>query len=298
MHAHFGTEALMAWPLAKALNIPLIVTLHGFDINVKKEWWQGGGGGLWMRSYPKRLIGLAANKNVHFIAVSKAIMKRAIDYGIPEAKIRLSYIGVDTETFTPHPRPFSERFEVLFVGRLVEKKGCRYLLEAFASIQDRFPDFELAIVGSGPLEIELKEYARRKKIRVQFLGALNSDQIRERLGSARVFCLPSITAVNGDAEGLPISLLEAQSSGIPVVTSAGGGTEEGIIPGKTGFAIPEKDIDGLAGALSRLLNDHELASQFGEEGKNFAIEKMDLKFCTAKLESIYEEIIFPFSVGQ
>ncbi len=287
IHAHFGIEGMHAWPLAKALNLPMLVTLHGMDINIYRQWWESGNGGYCMKRYPSRLLSLAKERNVHFIAVSEAIKNRAVEYGIPPDKIDVSYIGVDTQTFFPGPKPLAKRREVLYVGRLVEKKGCRYLLEAFLGIQDQFPEYDLVIIGSGPLDNELKEYADNNGVRASFLGAQTSEQVRERLGEARVFCLPSITSVNGDAEGLGIVILEAQASGVPVITSALGGSTEGIVNGVTGCAHKEKDVGAIQEALARLLIDDNLAKKFGQAARRHVLDKMDIRKCTHKLEGIY-----------
>jgi len=287
MHVHFGVEAVNVWPLAKVLNLPLLVTLHGYDINTYREWWEAGRGGRLMKSYPMQLLELAQEKSVHFLAVSNAIKQRAIEYGIPEKKISISYIGVDTQKFKPGPIPISERRQILYVGRLIEKKGYQYLLNAFSGIQDKFPETELVIVGSGPLEAAAKQLARERGIRVRFLGALSSAKVREQLDITRIFCLPSVTAENGDAEGLPIVILEAQASGIPVVTSARGGAEEGMIHEKTGFKHKMGDIGEMQCYLTKLLQDNDLADSFGKEARLFTEVKMDIKDHTKTLEILY-----------
>lgn len=290
VHVHFATDFVKGWSLLKRFNVPIIVTLHGFDINTKKEWWQSGHNGWWMKKYPEHLLNLAAHENVTFIAVSEAIKKQAIEYGIPKDKINVSYIGVDTERFSPDPAatPITARKQVMFVGRLVEKKGCLYLIQAFEKIQDKFPDIELVIIGRGPLEERLKKYVSDHKVRVKFLGVMNSQQIKQQLDQSRVFCLPSITAENGDAEGLGIVILEAQACGVPVITSAKGGAQEGILNGKTGYAHDERDIDAISHALDIILADDTLALGFSESARQFILEKMDIKSCTKRLEYLYD----------
>lgn len=293
IHVHFATDFVKSWPLLKRFNVPIMVTLHGFDINTKKEWWQAGHNGWWMKRYPEYLLSLAAHENVTFIAVSEAIKEQAIEYGIPKEKINVSYIGVDTERFYPDPAsdPVTERKQVMFVGRLVEKKGCLYLIQAFEKIQDKFPDIELIIIGRGPLEEQLKKYVSDNKVRAKFLGVMSSQQIKQQLDQSRVFCLPSITAENGDAEGLGIVILEAQACGVPVITSAKGGAQEGILNGKTGYAHDERDVDAITQALEIILSDDILALGFSESARKFVLEKMDIKSCTKKLEYLYDSIL-------
>lgn len=132
MHAHFGRDGVLSWPLARALGIPLLVTLHGYDINIHPEWWKAKGDRA-SRRYPGQLLALAQEPGVHFIAVSHAIRRRAEEFGIPAEKITVRHTGIDTTEFSPGSTPITARDNrVLFVGRLVEKKGCEFLLRAMA----------------------------------------------------------------------------------------------------------------------------------------------------------------------
>jgi glycosyltransferase involved in cell wall biosynthesis len=291
MHAHFGMDALEAAPVAHALQVPLAVTLHGFDINIDFSWWRGGHAGLLMRGYPRRLLKLASQRHVHFIAVSNAIKARAITAGIPERKIDVRYIGVDRAQFSPGIRGIAERPpRVLFVGRLVEKKGCEYLLRAMQIVGKAHPTAELVIVGDGPLRSRLEVLARELGVSAIFRGFVAGADVRKELENARVFCLPSVTAANGDAEGLAIVLFEAQASGVPVVTSGVGGTLEGIVDGQTGYAFMERDVPGLAAKLSAILGDDELAQRMSAAGPKFVAEKFDIRLCTNALESLYDDL--------
>jgi glycosyltransferase involved in cell wall biosynthesis len=290
LHAHFGVDAIHAWPIARALDLPMVVTLHGYDINIHREWWEAGHWGGWFRHYPRRLLELAALPRVHFIAVSEAIRRKAIDFGIPADKVSLQYIGIDIRRFTPGgPQITHRERRVLFVGRLVEKKGCEFLIRAFAEVRKIVSDASLVVVGEGDLHRPLEELARQLGIQVEFLGALTSAEIRHELSLARVFCLPSVTAENGDAEGFGLVLLEAQASGVPVVTSARGGSAEGVHDGIGGLIFPERDIAMLATQLIRLLTDDGCATSMALAGPIFAAENFDAERCTQSLERLYDE---------
>lgn len=110
------------------------------------------------------------------------------------------------------------------------------------------------------------------------------------MDKARILCLPSVCAKNGDREGLPTVIMEAQSCGIPVVTSAHGGATEGIIHEETGFAFAEKDIHSLAQYLTKLLTDDELANKMSKKAQDFARNRFGIRKCTQKLEAFYETI--------
>src|SRR6185437_11569951 len=182
-----------------------------YDINIHREWWERGEGGTAMRLYPRRLLELSARADVRFIAVSEAVRGQAIEYGIPADKVTTDYIGVDVSAFTPGPIPLSERpLRVLFVGRLVEKKGCEFLLRAMQCVKNQIPGAELTIVGDGPLRDQLEAQSRDLDVQARFPGALSSEHVKQELDHARIFCLPSVRAANGDAEGFGLVLLEAQ----------------------------------------------------------------------------------------
>ena len=292
LHAHFGMDAIEAVPIARSLGVPMVVTLHGFDINIDFRWWRGGHGGILMRGYPRRLLQLASLPHVHFVAVSDAIKNRAIAVGIPASKIDVRYIGVDRTRFQPGCLGISQRpRRVLFVGRLVEKKGCAYLLRAMRIVQRTNPAAQLTIVVDGPLRSQLEDLAREMSVNAVFRGFLSGPEVKREFDEARVFCLPSVTAENGDAEGLAIVLFEAQASGIPVVTSGVGGTLEGIVDGQTGYGFQERDVPGLASRLSELLFDDALAERMSAAGPKFVEQKFDLQLCTARLESLYDDLI-------
>jgi glycosyltransferase involved in cell wall biosynthesis len=289
VHVHFGTDAVDYWPLIRQLDLPVVITLHGFDINIHKEEWQRDRGSLANRRYPGRLLRLSRQRGVHFVAVSEAIRRRAIAYGISADAITVRYIGIDRSRFAFSGVPVTKRPpRVLYVGRLVEKKGGELLLRAFARVRHAVPAAELVMAGDGPLAARFREVATRERIPVQFLGSVSSVEIKRQIDAARVFCLPSITAANGDAEGLPISILEAQACGVPVVTSARGGVTEGIIPGATGFAFDEGDAATLAARLIELLSDDALATAMSVAGPRFIAEKFDIVSCTRGLEDLYD----------
>jgi len=288
IHVHFGTEAVKFWPVLRKLDLPVIVTLHGSDINIHPEWWKKHGG-LVGRKYPGRLMNLAADERVHFIAVSEAVRQRAIGFGLSADRIQVKYIGVDTAKFAPGgTASFEKKRRILYVGRLIEKKGARYLIEAFRRVCEEVVGAELMIIGDGPLGDELK--AKAGQLPVIFAGKMTGDQVKQQIQEARVLCLPSVIAENGDAEGLPIVILEAQATGVPVVTSALGGALEGVIHGKTGFATPAKDPGAIADALIRILNDDSMAQSMATAARAFILEHFDLGTCTARLEQYYDEV--------
>jgi glycosyltransferase involved in cell wall biosynthesis len=291
VHAHFGTDASDIWPSVRAAGLPMLVTLHGYDINIRRDWWEAGGGGLRRRVYPRRLLQMAGDPLVRFVAVSAAVRQRALEYGIPDNKIAVSHIGVDTERIRPAGLPLEQRRKrVLFVGRMIEKKAPLLLIRAFADVLARVPDAELVMIGDGPLLAGARRLAREMGVPVVFAGACTSEEVLANLHQSRVLCLPSVTAENGDAEGFGLVILEAQACGVPVVTSALGGATEGLLCGRTGSAIAEGAVPQLADRLSGWLSDDDSAMRASLEARQFVVGAFDIRRCTQHLETVYDSL--------
>jgi len=292
IHVHFGIDAVALWPAIKQLNVPTAITLHGYDINRSRESWER----RWLAPteyfYPRRLLKMAEHPKVHFVAVSEVIKRRALEYGIPAEKISVQYIRIDTTRFRVGSVRVDRRARrILFVGRLVEKKGGEYVLSAFAKLRAKVPDAELVMIGDGPLRAELVARAAQLNVPVVFTGSLQSAEVKRHIDQARVFCAPSITAKDGDAEGLPIVLLEAQACGVPAVTSAGAGGSEALLHGTTGFAFRERDVNTLCEQLTQLLLDDSLAVSMSEVAPRFVSERFEIKHCTRQLEQLYDSLV-------
>lgn len=290
VHVHFATSIFKAWPLAKRLKVPMVVTLHGIDINIKKEWWESGRAGFLNRRYPAKILRIAREKNVSFIAVSEAIKNSAVKFGIDENKITVCYTGVDTEKFTPSGECISARSKrILFIGRLVEKKGVEYLIKAFIRACEVDPSLELVIIGDGPLGESLKKISASQNI--IFLGQQSPENIISEFQRSRILCLPSVTAENGDAEGFGMVLLEAQACGVPVITSALGGGQEGLIEGVTGLSFDEKDIDTLTSHILCLIGDDERLKAMSKSAREFVETQFSLDNCTRLIEANYDRVV-------
>ncbi len=283
IHAHFGTDGLLVLPLARALGVPLITSLRGYDVTRSDSALLWSGRLSWMRyaAGKKRL----QCDGALFLAVSDALRERAIAQGYPEARTLTHYNGVDLERFRQDVAP-REPGLVLHVGRLVEKKGTKVLIEAMAGIAGA----KLAIIGDGPLRAALERQARELGDRVRFLGALRSDDVAHWMRRASVLAAPSVTAADGDAEGLPNVVVEAAASGLPVVGTRHSGIPEAVDDGGTGFLVPEGDVGALAARLADLLGSDARRSAMGLAARRLAEGKFSRQVLTARLESIYDEV--------
>jgi colanic acid/amylovoran biosynthesis glycosyltransferase len=287
IHAHFGPDGVLALPLARALRIPLIVTLHGFDVTARDEAARRSF--YAHRKYVARR-GELIRSCAKAIAVSRFIADKAAQQGFRKDNTIVHYIGVDVDKFCPDAAATHEPI-VLFVGRLVDKKGCSYVIRAVGEIQQSMPDVELVIIGDGPLRGELTAQARGTLRKHRFLGAQPPTVVREWLGRARVFCVPSITADDGDAEGFGIVFAEAQAMGVPVASFASGGIPEAVAHGETGWLSPEKDWRGLAAHIAQLLRDDALWHQMSVAARQRVVEHFNLRTQTRALEQIYESVL-------
>ena len=179
---------------------------------------------------------------------------------------------------------------VLFVGRLIERKGIPYLLEAIRLLAGR-PEVHLDIVGEGSPKAELLALAARLGIadRVTFHGRVDDDALSELYARCDVFVLPAIVDAHGDTEGLGVVLLEAMSYRKPVIASNVGGIPDIVHDGETGLLVAQKDPAALAAALARVLDDRELASQLARQGADYVQQRFDWERIVDEIEALYRE---------
>lgn len=282
VHAHFGPDALAAVPLAEALGVPLVATLHGYDITRARTRLLLSGRLSWTRYalLRRRLI----ERCSLFLPVSDALREVALAQGFPAERTRTHYLGVDVERFSPGDE--SEPGLVLHVGRLVEKKGTAVLIDAMRKL----PDARLVVIGDGPERRRLERQAGGLGERVRFLGQLTSPEVVDWMRRADVLAAPSITARDGDAEGLPTVLVEAGACGLPVVATHHSGIPEVIAHEYSGLLVPERDAEALATNISFLLKSRKIRGQMAIHARRLVQERFNARTQTAKLEAIYDEV--------
>ena len=286
MHAHYGTNGLRALPLARRLGIPMIVTFHGSDATATdlrhKEKTHFG-----HRRYLARKEELRKGAAL-FLTDSNFIRRKLLEQGFPEDRVQVQYTGVDTEIF----RPASRKREpiILFVGRLVERKGARFLIRAVAEVQKEWPAAELVLIGDGHLRAGLEKQAKESLRRYRFLGVRRHDEVCEWMNRASVFCAPSVKTPWGEEEAFGMVYAEAMAMELPVVAFDSGGISEVVSHKNTGFLAPERDWRALADYLSILLQDAELRKMFGIAGREQVIRQFDLKHWARVLEAIYARV--------
>jgi colanic acid/amylovoran biosynthesis glycosyltransferase len=286
IHAHFGTDGLLALPLARALGVPLVTSLRGYEVTRSHGTLLRSGRLSWMRyaiGHARLMRGGAL-----FLAVSDALREAAIARGYPAERTLTHYNGVDLDRFRPGDSPVKEGL-ILHVGRLVEKKGTGSLILAIA----RVPGSTLAIAGDGPLRSALERQAIDLGLRerVRFLGAIPPNDLADWMRRAALLAAPSVTAPDGDAEGLPNVVVEAAASGLPVIATRHSGIPEAVIDGETGFLVEEGDVEALGVRIARLIGSETPRRNMGAAARRLAERKFDRVRLTARLEEIYDSVI-------
>ena len=159
-------------------------------------------------------------------------------------------------------------FRILYIGRLVERKGVTYLIDAVHRLPSDIRAL-LTVIGEGPERATLEEQANANGLdgRVDFRGRVTDEDLQKAFATSDVLVLPSIVDARGDAEGLGVVLLEAMSCGVPVVGSRSGGIVDIIEDGESGLLVRPADSEGLAHALERLARDSALAARLGAAGE-------------------------------
>jgi colanic acid/amylovoran biosynthesis glycosyltransferase len=287
VYAHFALDGYAAMRLARRLGVPLVTALHGYDVTMSDETL---GATRLGREYLKGRASLQKECSL-FLACSEYVRARALERGYPADRTIVHSIGVDVQRFAP-PTTQSREAVVLFVGRLVEKKGCVHLIEAMSEVQRRSADVELVVIGDGPLRSYCEALAARLKVRCRFLGAQSSAVVQEWMAHATVFCVPSVVATSGDAEGFGIVFLEAQAMGLPVVSTRSGGIPEAVEDERTGLLVAEGDPRALAAAILRLIRDEDLWQRFSLAGRRRVLEQFDLMRQTHHLEKLFDRLLF------
>lgn len=286
IHAHFGPSGTVALPVARALDIPLVVTFHGYDATVRRwEMLKGGGvRDIRFMMFRKKL----AEQSAALIAVSKYLKSILIQDGYPEQKIFQHYIGVDLERFQPTPEN-NRRPEIICVGRLMEAKGIADLIKAFHSLPSRHADKRLVLIGQGQDRPMFERLAIELGVsdRVEFAGTMPHTEVAGRVANSMLSVLFSHQGRNGWNEAFGLASIEAQACGVPSVVSDNGGLPETIVDGQTGIVVPQRDWKALGGVLEELLDDHSRCLEMGRNGRRHVEKNFNLHRQSQNLEYIY-----------
>lgn len=283
IHAHFGPDAVRALPVAEAAGVPLVASFYGFDVTRSPRHR------AWRRAYA-RLAARAA----HVTAVSEKMRGDLLALGFDDARLSVVRMGIGIDAFQFVARtsvPAVPR--LLMVGRMVEKKGYAVALDALARLRDNGTPATLRLVGDGPLRAALEAYAAHLRLgnAAQFDGTATNEVVRGHLATHDVLLVPSVTAANGDEEGLPNTVVEGLASGIPVIGSRHAGIPEAVLDGETGLLVPERDAEALAAAVHRFIAEPALVARVSQAGRHLAIRDYSIDGMVAHVERIYADAI-------
>lgn len=280
LHAHFGTTARRFLFARRQVGAPLIVTFHGYDFSSQP---------LVHGSTMYDLLFEHADAVTANCRPARAMIE---NLGCPPDKLRLVRVPVDVSTLPFRPRRLerSGPIRILTVGRLVEKKGHEVALRAVAAARSRLPPVTLDLVGDGPLAGRLSGLVSELRLNdvVRLHGAQDGTAVRRLLDEAHLFLLASRTAPDGDREGTPVSLLEAQAVGLPVVSTQHSGVPEAVAT-SGGVLVPEADATALADALVRVVERHESWPEMGAAGRAHVEQTFDVDVCTKQILEVYAE---------
>ncbi len=248
VHAQFARGGALALPLAKAMDAPLVVTLHGGDVGKDKNWRHS----LLARRWPEVIA-----RTERFVCVSSAVAETAIRRGVPANRLTVLPIGVEVPaSFPDAPREGT----FLFAGRFVEKKGIAVLAEAMRLMRAAGDTTTLICAGDGPLRPKLESLAREIP-GVELPGWLPPSELSRHMRSALALLVPSVITADGDAEGLPSVVPEAMAGGCVVIGTDTGGIAEAVTHDVTGLLVPPNDSASLAAAMRRLIDHPALAAR-------------------------------------
>jgi len=257
IHAHFAAKPTdWALKISRMFDIPFIFTAHAYDIFISPD----------VNKLKEKF-----DEATRVITISDYNKEYLLDMlgGDLSEKIEVIRCGIDLNKFKYIERKQEDIVKILLVGRFVEKKGIPYAIQAFNEVLNEHQNVELRIVGDGNLEKDIVSLINELNLqdKVVLLGSQPQSSVLKEMERADIFFLPSVTAENGDREGVPVSIMEAHATGLPVVSTLHTGIPEVVIDGKTGFLVPEKDTHAMAEMLKELIKNPESRKEMGKEGR-------------------------------
>jgi len=280
LHIYFGHIAMLLRPLIRQWQKPSLVSFHGADVLVDMQKPA-------YRRATEEMLSLVRRVLVR----SDSLRQAVIDLGCAPEKIEIQRAGIPLADFPFRERSISGdgRWRLLQAGRLIEKKGLKTTLRAFARFQKEFPAVRLTISGEGPQLEELQSLARELQIdgAVDFAGFVSQEELRELLYSSHIFLHPSETGRDGNQEGVPNSMLEAMASGLPVFATRHGGIPEAVENNVSGLLVNERDHRALADGLIETAKSPDRLRAMGHVASESVAKNFNQTEQARLLEEIY-----------
>lgn len=276
IHVHFPFPLALFGIVMKIFSKkPLVMTCHGSEVNMAKK------------NPVFRKIFNFMLKRADFITVNSTFMKNEVEKIIKNKNIEIIPMGAgigDVSDKSAEKKEQKAKTNILFVGRLIEWKGTKYLIDAVKLLDPE--KFELHIAGDGPEREKLENSASENVI---FHGYQTGKNLEELYQNADIFVLPSIVDNAGYTEGLGTVLLEAANFSIPSIGSNVGGIPDIIIDRKTGLLVPQKDPDALSSAIKTLAKDRSLCRELAENAQKHLKNNFSWEVITEKFFEIYSK---------
>lgn len=247
---------------SRTLKLPIFIHFHGYDASQI------------LRIPEMQQYYLSISKFVtEIIGVSNSMLNRLKNIGIEKSKLHLVPYGVQISDFRRNTTQ-NKTCNFLFIGRLVEKKAPLVLLKSFKKALELTKDIKLTIIGDGVLQEEIRQYISDNSLLnfVDYVGSKSHAEVWEYLKNADVYIQHSVISSNGDAEGIPNSILEAASFGLPIISTRHEGIKDFIIEDFSGILVDEYDFEEMANAIFHLSKDYRKRISFGENAKKIAAE--------------------------
>ncbi len=283
VHVHWPIPlAIFALPF-RSRNIPILHTYYTAELTLAKKI--------------KPLVGPLVYTADHWIAISTyaaRLLQDLVSQEIPKERLSiLPFSAAVSNSKMEAPRGKIQGPRILFVGRMVERKGVPVLFKAVKLLIPRYPDLLLTLVGDGPERESWERLAHDLSIthQVRFLGRISDKELDLQYKQAEIFVLPAIVDSRGDTEGLGVVLLEALQYGLPVVASRVGGIVDIVQHEKTGLLVPEKDPKALARAIERYIQDPQLAVQTVQHGQDLIKRQFSVDALSLRLLKLYQAYI-------
>jgi glycosyltransferase involved in cell wall biosynthesis len=278
VHAHFGGDGWLVSRAAADAGVPLVVTVHGHDVTRQPDT-PGAKGARYRRN-----LRTVFDRAAVVVAVSAHIRDRAVALGADPDRVVVHHTGIPLAA--PLARP--KKWDVVFVGRFVEKKGVDDLIDALAALPAPRP--RALFIGTGPLEAAMRARAAGLGLDATFLGEQDPGQVMTHLAESRLLAAPAKTAADGDTEGLPTTILEAAAQGIPAVSTRHSGIPEAVIHGETGLLGAEGDSTATAHHIQKLLGHDTLRERLGRQARAHVETHFDLRRQSLRLEDLYDSL--------
>jgi len=240
------------------------------------------------------VLKLLVNNSSKTITISSATFNASVKAGLNNEKLEIIPFGVDTSFFRPvNIQKDTAIFQILSIGYLIERKGFEYLIRALKEVLNVHNNVHLKIVGSGPLENQIKKLIIDLKLEnnVQILSNLSDQKLLETYNSSNLFVLPSITDSQGNTEGLGVVLLEAMACKLPVIASNIGGIPDIVNDGETGLLVPEKDTIGMSQSIIKLIENEDLRENLTFKGYNMVKEYFSWEKIAKDYIDIYKKVL-------